>query len=73
MSVVARITVSSDGYISGRAPSDVAPGEHQAVILGATVPVHRRSVREMRRHNLPWDGSVSLRREDMYDENGRLR
>jgi hypothetical protein len=24
-------------------------------------------------HNIPWDDSISLRREDLYDDEGRLR
>lgn len=71
--ITTRITVGTDGIISGQAPREVAPGDHQARILGEVRPPVRRSVRDMPRHNLPWDGGVSLRREDMYDENGRLR
>lgn len=68
--ITARITVAPDGAITGQAPHGVPPGEHPVAI---TVLSPRRSVRDMPQHDEPWDGSVSLRREDMYDENGRLR
>ncbi len=67
------ITVGADGTISGQAPREIVPGEHQATIMAAPAAARRRSVRDMPRHDLPWDGSISLRREDMYDENGMLR
>jgi hypothetical protein len=69
--ITTTIHVAADGAVS---VADRLPqGDHSATIT-VTGPSHpRRSVREMRRHNLPWDGRISLHREDMYDENGRLR
>jgi len=67
------ITVGADGTISGQAPREIVPGEHQATIMGAPVAARRRSVRDMPRHDLPWDGRISLRREDMENGNGQLK
>lgn len=69
--ITTRLTVAPDGTISTATP--LPAGEHAATVTVTEPPHPRRSVREMRRHDLPWDGSISLRREDMYDENGRLR
>jgi hypothetical protein len=71
--ITALITVAADGTISGHAPREVLPGDHEAAIIAGPTTIRRRSVRDMPRHDLPWDGSISLRREDMYDENGTLR
>jgi hypothetical protein len=68
--ITTRLTVRPDGSIS--AAERLPQGEYTAVITVPEAP-RRRSVREMRRHDLPWDGSISLRREGMSDENGRLR
>ena len=69
--VTARIQVAEDGTISGRAPDGVPPGEHVAAITVATLPKRRLSVRDMPVHHEPWDDSISLRREDMYGDDGR--
>ena len=69
--ITTSITVAPDGSIS--AADKLPQGSYSATITVTEPPRPRRSVREMRRHNLRWDGSVSLRREDMYDENGQLR
>jgi len=34
-------------------------------------PEKRLGVADLPTHDLPWDGSISLRREDMYDDDGR--
>jgi hypothetical protein len=68
-----RIRVAPDHRISGTAPPAVPPGEHEATITIA------RSVRRQKRariadlptHDIPWDGSISLRREDIYPDDGR--
>jgi hypothetical protein len=68
-----RIRVGPDHRISGIAPADVPPGEHEVTI---TVPRPQRvekrpRVADLPSHDTPWDGSVSLRRQDMYGNNGR--
>lgn len=69
-----RVRVDSDRRISGVAPPDVPPGEHRATII---VPPRKRPRRKFRvdelpSHDLgPWPEGLSLRREDIYDEDGR--
>jgi hypothetical protein len=67
------ITVGADGTISDQAPREIVPGEHQATIMGAPVAARRRSVRDMPMHDLPWDGRISLCRDDMDNGNGQLK
>lgn len=68
-----RILVGSDHLITGVAPSEVPPGEHLAVINIPTPksPARRFRVADLPVHRIPWDGSVSLRREDLYGDDGR--
>ncbi len=72
--IKARIRVADDHSISGTAPDGVPPGEHEVAI---TVPIAhepkrpRRSVRDLPVHYGPWDDSISLRREDLYGDDGR--
>jgi hypothetical protein len=67
-----RIQVGPDRTVTGIAPREVPPGEHVATItVSAPPPPEKRSrVADLRVHD-PWDGSISLRREDMYDDDGR--
>jgi len=72
MTVVhARIRVAPDGTISGKAPRELPPGEYEAPI---TVP--ERKVRPQRldlpRHDCgPWPEGFEIRREQIYDDDGR--
>jgi hypothetical protein len=68
-----RIRVGTDHCISGTAPAAVPPGEHEVTITvdrpqGAG---KRARVAQLPTHDVPWDGSVSLRREDIYGDDGR--
>jgi hypothetical protein len=70
----ARIRVGPDHRISGRAP-DVPPGEHEVTITlvpspARQIPTKRFSVKDLPSHDIPWDDSISLRREDMYADDG---
>ena len=74
--VTARIQVAEDGTISGRAPvGQVPPGEHEAAITVATPSLRRPgklfTMENFPIHDGPWDDSISLRREDMYGDDGR--
>lgn len=71
--IKARIRVADDHSISGTAPEGVPPGEHEVAIAVATAtePKRRFSVKDMPVHDTPWDDSISLRREDMYGDDGR--
>ena len=66
----ARIHIGSDHQISGIAPPEVPPGEHEVTI--SLAPMRGKSFRlaHLPLHDTPWDGSISLRREDMYADNG---
>ena len=74
--ITARIQVAEDGTISGRAPDGVRPGEH-VVTLSVAAPARQEptipvNVDELPRHDLgPWPEGLSLRREDMYGDDGR--
>jgi hypothetical protein len=55
-------------------PSDIAPGEHQVVVVIDERPVHkekRPSCDFLVIHVGSWPSHLSLRREDLYDERGR--
>ena len=73
----ARVLVSPDHRISGTAPPAVPPGEHEVTITVLPVPARQRpakpfDVDALPTHDLgPWPERLSLRREDMYDEDGR--
>ena len=68
--ITTRITVSPDGTIS--AATSLPAGEYEAAITApATPPEPRRSVLDLPVHDGPWDDSLSLRREDMYGDDGR--
>ena len=71
--VTARIQVAEDGTISGRAPDGLPPGEH--VVTLSVAPLKRPgkpfTMENFPIHDGPWDDSISLRREDMYGDDGR--
>lgn len=67
-----RIQVAPDHTISGIAPAELPAGEHEVVIETPTP----RPYKPFRYEGFPiddgpWDDSVSLRREDMYGDDGR--
>jgi hypothetical protein len=67
-----RIRVGPDHCITGTAPVDVPPGEHEVTISVVTGQEPKKfHLADMPTHDLPWDGSLSLRREDMYGDDGR--
>ena len=68
--ITTRITVSPDGTISTAPP--LPAGEYEAAVTApATTPKPQRSVLDLSVHDGPWDDSISLRREDMYGDDGR--
>ena len=69
--ITTRLIVAPDGTISTRAR--LPAGEHAAVITVDESAPRRRSVLGLPVHHGPWDDSISLRREDLYDDEGRLR
>ena len=72
-----RVLVGPDHRISGTAPPAVPPGEHEVTITVPPPPVRQSPVEPFDVDSLPtrdlgpWPEGLSLRREDMYDEDGR--
>jgi hypothetical protein len=72
-----RVLVGPDHRISGTAPAIVPPGEHEATITLAPLPIRQYpaqpfDVDTLPTHDLgPWPEGLSLCREDIYDEDGR--
>lgn len=68
------ITVNPDGSAVVRLPDNVPAGEHAAVVViedhaSGTVP---RQPLNLPSHDVgPWPGNLSLRREDLYGDDGR--
>ena len=75
--IKARIRVDADHKISGVAPPDVPPGEHEITITMAPPPARQRmkkpfDVNDLPEHDLgPWPEGLSPRREDIYGDDGR--
>jgi hypothetical protein len=66
-----RIQVGPDRRISGVAPDEVPPGEHEVTISVPPSAERRFRLSDLPTHETPWDGSISLHREDMYGGDGR--
>jgi hypothetical protein len=69
-----RIQVATDHTISGTAPAELPPGEHEVTLVAgpqATAPIKPFRLADMPLCDRPWDNSVSLRREDLYGDDGR--
>ena len=71
-----RIRVGRDRSITGVAPPEVPPGEHEVTITlvpsaARQMPTKKFSVEDLPSHDIPWDDSISLRRADMYGDDGR--
>lgn len=73
LSVKTRVTVKDDGTVQAKLPGgELPPGEHDAVIvLSAERPAKKFSMKDFPRHEGEWDHTVSLRREDLYGDDGR--
>ena len=65
--------VTEDGTLEVRVATDLPPGEHEVVVVVAppSRPGPPFRVADLPIHDEPWDGSVSLRREDLYGDDGR--
>lgn len=77
--IATTVIVTADGKITLQLPPDIAPGEHQVVLVIDEQSVPPKLVTKKERPPLnfpvhdvgPWPANLSLRREDMYDEWGR--
>ena len=68
--ITTRLTVGADGTVSVATPLPV--GEYNAAITVADSPPGKPFTLEgFPTHDMGWDDSVSLRREDMYGDDGR--
>lgn len=67
--ITTRLHIAADGAIS---IADTLPaGDYTATIMVPEAPRPRRSVLDLPVHHGPWDVRLSLRREDMYRDDGR--
>lgn len=72
-----RVVVGPDHRISGIAPAEVPEGEHEVTITLPDRPDREQVARpidpgDLPRHDLgPWPDGLSLRREDIYGDDGR--
>jgi hypothetical protein len=72
-----RILIGPDHRITGTAPAVVPAGEHEVTIDVTAPPARQRPAAPfdadaLPSHDLgPWPVGLSLRREDIYDEDGR--
>jgi hypothetical protein len=73
--IYTRIRVGPDHRITGVAPPEVPAGEHEVTITLAPpsqqILTKKFSVKDLPTHDIPWDDSISLRREDLYADDGR--
>ena len=74
--VTTRIIVAPDHTISGTAPDSIPPGEHIALIQAPgparQLPTLPFDVDALPLRDLgPWPEGLSLRREDLYGDDGR--
>lgn len=73
----AKILVGPDRRISGTAPEEIPPGEHEVIIPVPPAPPHHKARKPFDVEDLPvvdlgpWPEGVSLRREDIYGDDGR--
>ena len=71
--ITTRLTVQPDGTISAATP--LPAGEHLAAITVAEGATRRPgkpfTMDHFPIHDRPWDDAISLRREDMYGDDGR--
>ncbi|HUS17092.1 MAG TPA: hypothetical protein VM536_19000 [Chloroflexia bacterium] len=74
------VTVSPDGALSGHVPPGIPPGEHQVLLVLDAAPTTASPPQSPGPHLLldfpvddvgPWPADLSLRREDLYDDDGR--
>jgi len=66
--------VSDDGTLTAKVPPDIKPGEHHTVILideSQKTDTRRLPLQFPVDHYGAWPQNVSLRREDIYGDDGR--
>jgi hypothetical protein len=75
LTIRTRVTVKEDGTVEAKAnvlTSELSPGEHEAVlVVESNRPKRQFRIEDFPIDRGPWDDTVSLRREDMYGDDGR--
>ena len=67
-------TITEDGKLIAQINADIPPGEHRVVVVIEEQPLTKQERPPL---NFPvmnvgeWPENLSLRREDMYDDDGR--
>lgn len=67
-------SITPDGTLTARVPSDIPPGEHRVVLVIEEAPAARpkSALTEFPViHVGKWPEGLSLRREDIYGDDGR--
>jgi len=69
--ITTRLIVAPDGSLA----TEIAlpPGRHSVTVTVAETLPPRLGVQDMPRHERGWNDDVSLRRVDLYGDDGRLR
>ena len=69
--ITTHLIVSPDGVISSATP--LPAGEYAVTITLASSPAPGKpfTIDDLPIHDMGWDDSISLRREDMYGDDGR--
>ena len=67
-----KVRVADDGSITGHVPGNVPPGEHAAAITVAEPAGEQAASWDLPVDDCgPWPSGVTLRREEIYGEDGR--
>jgi hypothetical protein len=72
--IEATARVAPDGTLSLQVPTDLKAGRHRAVVIVDENPRAAQKARSLKLplHDVgPWPKALSLRREDMYGDDGR--
>ena len=69
--ITTRITVSPDGTVSTATPLPAGEYEAAITVAGSPPPGKPFTMDGFPVHDMGWDDSISLRREDMYGDDGR--
>ncbi len=66
-------TVTRDGQLAARVPADILPGEHRVILVIEEEPLPQRRPPGPFPviHVDAWPEDLSLRREDLYGDDGR--
>ena len=67
------IHIAPDHTISGVAPADLPAGQHEVTVDVSAITRRPKPFKfdGFPVDNRPWDDSISLRREDLYGDDGR--